>query len=344
MQPFAIAKPTDHAHAAAMLADKRFTLPVLKAGGMDVVDHLKEGLFRPDVLIDVKRAGRTAGAAPVRREAGGSGGAGEGLRIDAACTLAELIESPIATELAPVLGQSVSNAATPQVRNVATAAGNLLQRPRCWYYRNEQFNCLKKGGSQCFAVEGENAYHAIFGPGPCHIVHPSNLAPALAVCGGVVHLAGGARKSLPIDALFHMPDKGILSEHNLEPGEVVTHITAEARPMSGFWTIKAKASFDWPMAFAAAALRVENQRIRWASVCAGAVAPVPWMLPKVAEALVGLTVDDEAGIAKAAALAVEGARPMRDNAYKLKLLPVAVKRAVLRAAGRDIAKEMGVWA
>jgi len=125
---------------------------------------------------------------------------------------------------------------------------------------------------------------------------------------------------------------------------VVTHITAEARPMSGFWTIKAKASFDWPMAFAAAALRVENQRIRWASVCAGAVAPVPWMLPKVAEALVGLTIDDEAGIAKAAALSVEGAKPMRDNAYKLKLLPVAVKRAVLRAAGRDLAKEMGVWA
>ncbi len=341
MHSFALTTADDHAQAATLLADKRFSLPVLKAGGMDLVDHLKEGLMAPDVVINIKRAGRAKGK-PAVREGKVPGAGGAGLEIDAACTLAEIIESSLVAKLAPVLAQSVSNAATPQVRNVATAAGNLLQRPRCWYYRHEQFDCLKKGGSQCFAAEGENAYHAIFGPGPCHIVHPSNLAPALMVCNAKVHLTGSSRASIPIADLFHMPEKGILSEHNLQPGEVVTRIDADAQPTSGFWTIKAKASFDWPLAFAAAALTIDGGRIKSARVCAGAVAPVPWVLPKVEAALVGLEIGDEAGITKAAALSIDGAKPMRDNAYKLKLLPVAVKRAVLRATGRDVARDLGL--
>lgn len=332
MNRFAIAQPATFNEAASLLADRRFSLPVIKAGGLDVLDHLKEGLVEPDVLINVKR---------VRHEQGSHGitvldGADREpvLEIPATATLADIIHSRLARRHAPVLGQSLENAATPQVRNVGTAAGNLLQRPRCWYYRNHQFNCLKKGGHMCFAVEGENRFHAIFGGGPCHIVHPSNLAPALMVCDARVHVLGGRRDSIRIADLFHGPDKGILSEHVLEPGELITHITCEARPHSGFYTMKEKQSFDWPLAMCAAALELDGSVIRSASICAGAVAPIPWRLLQVEQALRGVSVDDDAALRAACARSIEGARPLSQNAYKLKLLPVAVRRAVLRAAGR----------
>jgi xanthine dehydrogenase YagS FAD-binding subunit len=328
MTPFAIAKARDHAHAATLMREKaggRFKLPVLKAGGMDVVDHLKEGLIEPDLVVDIKRV-RSAGL-PVSAE-------GERLRIDAGATLAELAESELLTEKAPVVGMAVSGAATPQVRNVATAAGNLLQRPRCWYYRNDQFDCLKKGGPTCYSVDGENKFHAIFGDGPCHIVHPSNLAPALYVCNGSVHLIGGDRDRLAVTELYHTPDKGVRDEHNLKPEEIVTHITLGPAPKSGFYAVKEKQSFDWPLVMAAVALELEGDTIRSARICAGAVAPVPWPLPAVEKALVGANVDDSARVRQACMLSIEGAKPMSQNAYKLKLLPVVVHRAILRAAGR----------
>jgi xanthine dehydrogenase YagS FAD-binding subunit len=321
---FAIAQPKDFNEAAALLADKRFKLPVLKAGGMDLVDHLKEGLIQPDLVINVRAL---ALKPPVSTE-------GAALRIEATTTFAQIAASHDIQHNAPALSQACESAATPQVRNVASAAGNLLQRPRCWYYRSDQFDCLKKGGPTCYAVEGENQYHAIFGDGPCHIVHPSNLAPALIITDGVVHLVGSKRDSIKIADLYHMPDKGVRSEHNLEPGEVITHITLTPAPKSGFYSIKEKQSFDWPIAAAAAALTLDGDTIKSARICAAAVAPVPWPLPKVEQALAGVKVTDDAALKKACDLAVEGAKPMSQNAYKTKLLPVAVRRAVLRAAGK----------
>lgn len=327
MNRFAYVQPRSFEEAAAALAEKRFTLPVLKAGGMDVVDHLKEGLIRPDALVNIKRL-RSQPGGPAVTESGGK------VRIEATATMAEIASSEVVRRLAPVLGLSVGNAASPQVRNIGTAAGNLLQRPRCWYYRHEQFNCLKKGGPTCYAVEGENQFHAIFGGGPCHIVHPSNLAPALMVCDAVVDLTGSERKSLPIADLFHGPDKGVRSEHTLEPGEVITHITCDARPTSGFYAVKEKQSFDWPLVAASVALELDGANIRSARVCAGAVAPTPWPLPNVEAALKGVSLDDADALRKACAVAAEGATPMSGNAYKVKLLPVAVRRAALMASGR----------
>ncbi len=329
MNRFAFAQPKTFQEAAGLLADKKYSLPVLKGGGIDLIDRLKEGLTEPDVVVNVRRI-RPEG--PVIQAIRGNKGA---LRIEATATLAEIAASSDVRSIAPVLAQAVEWAASPQVRNVATAAGNLLQRPRCWYYRHEQFDCLKKGGSTCFAVDGENKYHAIFGDGPCHIVHPSNSAPALMVLGGMVHVIGADRSEIAIADLFHMPDKGgVTSENNLKPGEVITHITCDAAPKSGFYAIKEKQSFDWPLVAASVALEMDGAKITSARVCAGAVAPVPWMLPNVADALKGVSVDDDAGLRKACAVAVEGAKPMSENGYKLKLLPVAVRRAVLVAAGR----------
>lgn len=337
MNRFAIAQPRSFQEASTLLLEKRFALPLLKAGGMDVLDHLKEGLLEPDVLIDIKRLRHDGGEHGITVLDGAE--REPVIEIPATATLAEIVRSRMAREHAPVLGQSLANAATPQVRNVGTAAGNLLQRPRCWYYRNDQFHCLKKGGDRCYAVEGENRYHAIFGHGPCHIVHPSNLAPALMVCEARVHVLGGTRDSIRVAELYHMPEKGPLSEHTLEPGEVITHITCEARPRSGFYSIKEKQSFDWPLAMCAAALELDGTVIASARICAGAVAPVPWALPEVERALAGVDVKDDAGLRAACEKSIDGARPMSENAYKLKLLPVAVRRAVLRAAG--VLKEHG---
>lgn len=317
IQATTLEEATEALRAPARGAGAAVALPVLKAGGMDLLDLMKEGIEEPTTLVNF----RTVHDPQLRTIDDG--------RIGALVTLDEIARSPKIRSSAPVLARSVALAATPQVRNVATAAGSLLQRPRCWYYRNHQFDCLKKGGSQCFAVEGENRSHAIFGGGPCHIVHPSNLAPALYVCEGSVDLIGGERTTLPITRLFHGPDRGsVLSEHNLEPGEIITGIRFRPAPTSGFYAIKEKQSFDWPLVFACVALEMDGRRIETARVCAGAVAPTPWPLPQVELALRGVNVDDEAAVTTACASAADGARPMRDNGYKTRLLTVAVRRAV----------------
>ena len=328
MNRFSILQASTIAEAAgAAKAGGDVRLPVLKAGGIDLLDLMKEGILEPDRLVNL----RTVGDPALRRidvsDAGGS--------IGALCTLSDLSAHDGLRKLAPVIARAVEFAASPQVRNVATAGGNLLQRPRCWYFRNLQFECLKRGGSECFAVPGENRYHAIFGGGPCHIVHPSNLAPALWVLDGMVHLEGGDRASLSVRDLYHLPDRGIRDEHNLRPGEVITRLSFKAAPVSGFHAVKEKQSFDWPLVFACVALDVDGRSIAGARVCAGAVAPVPWPLPAVEAALKGVAVDDAASILKACDLAAEGAVPLRDNGYKTQLLRVAVRRAIANALGKE---------
>jgi xanthine dehydrogenase YagS FAD-binding subunit len=162
------------------------------------------------------------------------------------------------------------------------------------------------------------------------------VAPVLAVCDGTVHVTGGDRETIPLAKLFHAPDRGIRSEHDLAPAELITGVSLRPAPASGFSSIKEKQSFDWPLVMAAAALEMDGDRIRSARICAGAVAPVPWPLPRVEEALRGVRVTDEAALGAACAVASERGRPLSDNAYKLRLLPVAVRRAVLKAAGRSM--------
>ena len=334
MNRFAVAMPGTFEQARQLLHDGDFSLPVLKAGGMDLLDHLKEGLAQPDLLVNIRRVRRDPTAGPIDVQRGEDGS--RSLRIDATTTLAEIAASSLLLEQAPVIAQAAADAATPQVRNVATVAGNLLQRPRCWYYRNQQFRCLKKGGPRCYAVDGENKFHAIFSEGPCYIVHPSNLAPALYVLGGTVHVISDERDSIPITDLYHTPDRGLLDEHDLQPDEVVTHLTIDSAPHSAFYAIKEKQSFDWPLVMAAVALELRGDEIAAARVCAGAVAPVPWPLPRVERALVGVSVNDGQGLRRACAVAGERARPMTRNGFKVDLLPVAVTRAVRKAAGQDV--------
>lgn len=154
------------------------------AGRMDLLGSMKDDIVSPERVVSIKGLDQTI--------AGGDGG----LRIGAAVKIADLAEHAAARKMYPALVTAADGVGTPQIRNMGTVGGSIMQRPRCWCFRNEEFNCLKKGGSRCFAVEGENQFHAIFGDGPCHIVHPSSLAVPVIAYGGTFRVAGpnGARE------------------------------------------------------------------------------------------------------------------------------------------------------
>ena len=293
----------------------------LKAGGVDLLDSMKERLQTPDTVLSIETI---SDLDYLRAD-------GDVLRIGCMTSLAKLGRSSILQKHYPSLAKAAGHAATPQVRERASIGGNLCQRPRCWYFRNHEFDCLKKGGYTCFAVEGENQYHAIFGDGPCHIVHPSNCAIALLALDAdlILRHKTGQRQIKAAD-FFVMPDESLKRENSLRDGEILTEIILPERPShSATIELREKQSFDWPMVMASAA------RIRgtW-RICLGAVAPIPW-LSQPAMKILG---DREMTVAlaeQAADAAVEGAAPMTDNGYKIKLVKVTVKRCLLAAAGLE---------
>jgi xanthine dehydrogenase YagS FAD-binding subunit len=230
---------------------------------------------------------------------------------------------------------------TPQIRNMGTVGGNIMQRPRCWYFRNEEFNCLKKGGSRCFAVEGENQYHAIFGDGPCHIVHPSSLAVPVIAYGGRFRVIGpnGARE-IEAGQFFQLPNANLYGETVLQPDEIITHVllpapapstSLGASQRSALYEVRFKQSHDWPLAAAAVNLVMSGATVKSARVVMGAVAPIPWRAQGAERVLAGKTITEAVAV-EAANAAVAGARPMSGNAYKIQIAKTAVKRAILAAS------------
>ncbi len=218
MKNFELARPSSVAQARELLADRPGA--VFKAGGIDLLDHLKEHLVEPPRLVDLKGV---AGMRDIAPQPDGS------LRIGPLATLAEVAAHAGVRATHRALAQACGEAASPQIRNVATIGGNLLQRPRCWYYRQESYKCLKKGGDVCYAVGGENRYHAIFGGGPSYIVHPSNAAVPLVAMGAQLVLEGekGPRTVAASD-FFTSPSKDPERENQLQPGEVLTEIRVPA--------------------------------------------------------------------------------------------------------------------
>ena len=194
---------------------------------------------------------------------------------------------------------------------MGTVGGNIMQRPRCWYFRNEEFNCLKKGGSRCFAVEGENQFHAIFGDGPCHIVHPSSLAVPVIAYGGRFRVVGpnGARE---IDAgeFFQMPNAESLRRNRAAAGrDRHARLLPAPGQRSAAYEVRFKQSHDWPLAAAAVNLVMAGATVKSARIVMGAVAPIPWRAQAAERVLAGKTIT-EAIATEAANAAVAGARPM----------------------------------
>ena len=321
MKAFAYVNATNEKEAIAALAKAERGRMLPMAGGMDLLGMMKDYIVSPERVVSIRNLDQTITSAD------------GGLRIGAAVKIADLVEHAQARRLYPALVTAAEDVGTPQIRNVGTVGGNIMQRPRCWYFRNEEFNCLKKGGSRCFAVEGENQYHAIFGDGPCHIVHPSSLAVPVIAYGGRFRVAGpnGARE---IDAgqFFQMPNQNLYGETVLQPDEIVTHVLLPAPGQrSATYEVRFKQSHDWPLAAASVNLVMSGLTVRSARVVMGAVAPIPWRATAAERVLAGKAIT-EAIAAEAAAAAVAGARPMTGNAYKIQIAKTAVKRAILAAS------------
>ncbi len=307
----------------AALAEYAEGQATLKAGGIDLLDRMKERIDTPQAVLSID------GVAELRSISHQQ----DGVHLGCLTTLADIGRNELMAGRFPVLHHAAAHAATPQIRERATLGGNLCQRPRCWYFRNREFHCLKKGGATCFAVEGENRYHAIFGPGPCHIVHPSNVAPAIVALDGVVvtRSADAEPERMKAADLFVMPAQSIYAENVLKPGQIISEVILPNMPrQSATIELREKQSFDWPLVIASVARMQGGWR-----VCLGAVAPIPWLSESAMRVLGDRDITPELAAAAGDA-AVEGAEPMTDNAYKVQLVKVATRRALLAAAGLEV--------
>jgi xanthine dehydrogenase YagS FAD-binding subunit len=323
MNRFELARPGSAAEARALLGQKPGS--VFKAGGIDLLDHLKEHLVEPPRVVDLKGI---PGLDQIAAEPDG------GLRIGPLATLARVAGHDGVRKTHAALAQACAEAASPQIRNVATIGGNVLQRPRCWYYRLESYPCLKKGGDVCYAVGGENRYHAIFGGGPSYAVHPSNAAVALVAFGASFVLEGAkGNRTVPAAEFFTSPARDPERENQMQPDEILTEIRvpSAAGARSVYQDIRERAAFDWPLVSAAVALKADGGLVREARVVLGAVAPSPWRSAKAEQALVGKALD-EATAAAAARAAIFGAAPLSDNGYKVGLVQTLVRRTLMSIA------------
>ena len=242
MNRFEVSKPTTLAQAKDLVQEKAWS--VYKAGGIDLIDHLKERLESPPRIVDLKGI---PGLSDIKVEADGS------LRIGALVKLADLGSDARILKTHTALATAAAEAASPQVRNVATLGGNVLQRPRCWYYRLEEYQCLKKGGEVCYAVGGENRYHVIFGGGPSYAAHPSNTAVALVALGASFVFDGpkGAR-TVPAADFFQLPSKNAQVENIIEVAEILTEVRVPAAVgRSVYHEVRERQAFDWPLVMSA---------------------------------------------------------------------------------------------
>ena len=324
MQNFSYVNATSIEQVPSLLG-RSWDDAVVMAGGTDLVGEMKDYAAVPKRVVNLKSI---EGLDYIRQD-------DAGLRIGALTTLTDVLESDAVSQELPVLHQAVSVIASPQIRNMATLTGNILQRPRCWYYRSEDFPCLKKGGARCYAVGGVNTYHAIFGSGPSYIVHPSDAAPALMALGATVNIHGPrGGNEVVLDDFFTMPEMNIRRENILRPNEIVTEITIpkpEANSKGMYLKVRERESIDFALVSLAAQMTVVNGTCERASLVLGGVAPIPWRAVEAEDYLRGRRIT-EARAESAAEAAVEDAAPMPHNGYKVEIAKNLVKQAVLALA------------
>lgn len=292
---------------------------VVHAGGTDLLGCLREN------ILDVTKVVSISGLEDLR---GIRSTADGGLRIGALTTITEVAENALVRERYPVLSQGASEVASPQLRNQGTIGGNLCQKPRCWYYRGE-FHCLRKGGDSCYAAEGENQFHAIFGSGDiCFIVHPSDTAPALVALNAVVEVLGPkGRRTVPAESFHVLPEDDVEAETVLETGEIVTAVQIPPSPAgmrSSYRKARARGSWDFALAGVALVLQFEGNRVKAGRVVLSGAAPMPWRSQAVESVIEGKRLDSKT-VAEAADAAVEGAEPLEKNSYKISLFKGLVK-------------------
>jgi xanthine dehydrogenase YagS FAD-binding subunit len=292
------------------------------AGGVDLLDRMKERLESPRRLVSLRKL-PGLDAITVGSDGGATLGAGvtsRGWRPTRRCAART-----------PIVADAAGHAATPQLRAMATLGGNLAQRPRCWYFRSESFVCRKKGGSECFAQHGDNEPHAIFGNHVCAAPHPSTVATALLALGARVVTTD---REIELGRFFVAPETDVRREVDLQPGELITAVVlppVAADVRTAYTKQVAKQSFDWPIVDVAVALSMSGATCRQATIVLGGVAPTPRRATEAERALAGVTVD-AASAARAGRAAIAGATPLARNDHKLPILEVVVARSVLAAA------------
>jgi xanthine dehydrogenase YagS FAD-binding subunit len=325
MQKFEYASPTTKEQAVALLGSNWGETEVL-AGGTDLISLMKDFIVTPNRVVNLKSI---KGLDGVKTPRDGSA------RIGALANIETLIE--VLGKGFPAITQAASGITSPQIRNMGTVGGDLCQRPRCWYYR-AGFGLLAKSESgDPLVPNGDNRYHAIFGnEGPAYFVNPSSLAPAFIALGAKITIFGpGGEREVDAAKFFVTPKSAGEREYDLKPNEIVTGIsiprTLDVR--NATYEVRQKESLDWPLAAASVAFTLDgSKKVKSARIVLGHVAPIPWASNEAAQFLEGKTIS-EGVAAEAGQIAVANAKPLSRNAYKVQLARVAVKRAILQAAG-----------
>jgi xanthine dehydrogenase YagS FAD-binding subunit len=326
MQNFEYANPKTVKEAVGLLGSSWSDAAVL-AGGTDLISLMKDYIESPKRVVSIRGI----------KELGGISKAGSGVRIGATATMDDIVNNGTIRSEFPALAAAARGIASPQIRNMGTAAGDLLQRPRCWYYRNG-FGLLAQQNGNSLVPNGENQYHAIFGSAPAYFVSASSLGPALVALAATVKLvsASGSR-DLPVAELFVAPKSGSDRETAIKPNEILTEINIPSARggKNATYEIRERDALDWPLATASVSLRMKGSAIESGMIVLGHVAPTPYLAADAGKMLAGKTISESVAeeIGKAA---VAGAKPLSNNAYKVKLASVAVKRALLSATGAKV--------
>jgi len=326
MRAFEYASPTTKEQAVNLLAGAWGETEIL-AGGTDLLSLMKDDIVAPKRLVNIKDI---AGLRGIRFNAQ------TGLRIGATTTIEDLLDSPQVRRNYPAIAEAARGITSPQIRNMGTVGGDLCQRPRCWYYRAGYGLLAKDQSGRSLALEGDNRYHAILGnSGPAFFVNPSSLAPALIAYGARVRIYGPkGERDVELEKFFISPKSDNEREYDLRPNEILTEIIvpSPAGARSATYEVRQKEALDWPLAAASVVIRLSGNRVQSARVVLGHVAPTPWRSAEAEQALAGKAITED--VAKAAgSAAVEKARSLGHNAYKIQLARVAVKRAIMQAAG-----------
>ena len=323
MKNFEFVNPTSIGQALGHLSSEPGEVKVI-AGGTDILDELKEGISLPKKVVNL---GSVKELNYVKFNAA------SGLMLGAMATVTDVATNAAVQGRYSVLAEAALAVASPQIRNQGTVAGNLCQRPRCWYYRGKAFYCYKKGGDFCFAVTGENKYLCIIGGELCYMVHPSDMAVALVALGANARIAGpGGERVVPLEDFFVGPRVDVLRENVLKPNELLVEIQVPT-PGSGmkgkFLKVRERKSWDFAMVSTAVCMSIEGGACTDARVVLGACAPTPLRVPKAEDAIKGKKITEDSAAAAGTA-AVQGARPMSLNEYKVTVARNLVKRAIMQ--------------
>lgn len=327
MKNFTYFRPTTAEQAVALL-EARWGNTEMLAGGTDLLALQKEYIAQPGRVVSLN------GIAGLKTVAVGQ----QSVTIGAGVTLAMIADHPDLRRLFPALTSAAGDIAGPQVRNMGTLGGNLCQRNRCWYFRDEHSPCLLRGGNRCSAIEGENKYHAIFTANHrCVIASPSTLATGLIALGATAEILGpqNRRRTVELARFFNAPTGPNDREHNLAANELVTSVSIPVRGLNNAaYEVRQRQVTDWPIVQAAVAFTGgrNNAKATNVKIVLSHVAPTPVIAEAAARAVENRTIT-EATAAAAGRAAVEGAKPLAQNGYKVRLVEVAVKRALLIAAG-----------